>query len=96
MKTPKISLVFGAVGMIWIIISFAQWMIFHPDISQLIFGIALGFGLLYVGYGHWWRKKTGKKFREIGREIKELNKVCDRILDYAREIEEKNEKGSKK
>jgi len=94
-KLPLMSYFFGGLGFLWIIISTFQWMIYYPDISQFIFGVSIGFGLIFVGYDHWWKRRMDKKIKsehyKIRESIKELNETCDRILDYSRtEIEKLN------
>lgn len=85
MKIPKISWVFGGVGLLWIIVSIFQWMIYYPDISQFIFGGAIGFALIYLGYDHWWKRKTDER-------LKGFDEALDRAIEYTRELDDRIEK----
>ena len=91
-KIPLMSIAIGVLGMVWIILSYMQWGIWYPDLSQLILAISIGFGLLFLSYDHWWKRKTEKKLKE---DVEELNETCDKILDYAHELDQKIDRKEK-
>ncbi len=69
MEIPKMSFAIGALGIVWGIISFFQWGVRYEDISQLIFGLAVAFGIVYVAYDYWWKKFKDKGMRNLSYRI---------------------------
>lgn len=80
---PKITMAIIILSLFWILISFFQWGLAHYDLSQLIFGLAIGLGGLYIAYDSWYKIKNDE-------EHKELEQMCDSLLNFKLEVEHNN------
>ena len=59
-EMPILCWAIGGLGIIWGIISVMQWGFNYPDFSQLMPNLGLAAFLVYVAYGHWYRKLNDK------------------------------------
>lgn len=91
-KISKFGILFLIVGILTIIISIIQWAIYYPDKSQLLTGIGGGLILFGFAYLHSWMKMVDKIHKKFEDDLEETNSAIDRVLDYARTIDDKIEK----
>jgi len=80
---PKITVAIIILSLLWILISFFQWGIIHYDLSQLVFGVAIGLGGFYIAYDNWYKRQNDVRHEE-------LEKMCDNLLNFKLEVEHNN------